>query len=93
MIWSADQLETAMFAWKMETAKARLSELLRQAREDGPQRITIRGQAAAVVLSPQDYDRLMHKGRAGDWVDRFREAFTGDIDLERDKDLGRDIDL
>ena len=28
MIWSADQLEAPMFAWKMETAKARLSELL-----------------------------------------------------------------
>ncbi|MFY8141149.1 MAG: type II toxin-antitoxin system prevent-host-death family antitoxin, partial [Caulobacter sp.] len=30
-----------MTVWKMETAKARLSEVVRQAQVDGPQRITI----------------------------------------------------
>ncbi len=82
-----------MFAWKMETAKARLSELVRQARRDGPQRITVRGQDAAVVLSPEAYDRLTRPGQAGDWVDRVRDAVIGDIDLHRDHDTGRDIDL
>lgn len=82
-----------MIAWKMETAKARLSELLRQAREKGPQRITVRGHDAAVVLSIQDYDRLTRSRHADNWVDQFRAAFTGDIDLERDTDTGRSFDL
>ncbi len=82
-----------MFAWKMETAKARLSELLRQAREKGPQRITVRGRDAAVVLSIQDYDHLTRSQQADNWVDRFRAAFTGEIDLTRDADSGRNFEL
>ena len=82
-----------MFAWKMETAKARLSELLRHAREQGPQRITVRGQDAAVVLSIQDYDRLTRSQHADNWVDRFRAGFTGEIDLTRDTDTGRNFEL
>ncbi|MDP1738220.1 MAG: type II toxin-antitoxin system Phd/YefM family antitoxin [Caulobacter sp.] len=81
-----------MTAWKMETAKARLSEVVRQAQAQGPQRITIRGEAAAVVLSQDDYARLTHAGD-DNWVDRFRRNFTGDIDPVRDDDVGRDFDL
>ena len=55
--------------------------------------ITVRGQVAAVVLSPHDYDRLSNAGRADNWVERFRADFTGDIDLERDTDTGRDFEL
>jgi prevent-host-death family protein len=82
-----------MFAWKMETAKARLSELLRQAREKGPQRITVRGRDTAVVLSIEDYDHLMRSQHTDNWVDRFREAFTGEIDLPHDTDTGRNLEL
>ncbi len=81
-----------MIVWKMETAKARLSEVVRQAQVQGPQRITIRGEAAAVVLSQEDYAELTRVGDAN-WVDRFRRSFTGDIDLIRDDDTGRDFSL
>jgi len=99
MIWSADQMEVTMFAWKMETAKARLSEVLRQAREVGPQRITVRGQDAAVVLSPEDYDRLTRPATSENWVDRLRATVRAgmdddmDIEFERDSDTGREFDL
>jgi prevent-host-death family protein len=81
-----------MTAWKMETAKARLSEVVRQAQVHGPQRITIRGVAAAVVLSHEDYAQLTRTSDAN-WVDTFRQRFTGDIDLRRDDDTGRDFSL
>ncbi|MFZ4604677.1 MAG: type II toxin-antitoxin system prevent-host-death family antitoxin [Caulobacter sp.] len=81
-----------MTAWKMETAKARLSEVIRQAQVKGPQRITIRGEAAAVVLSQADFAQLTRAGE-GNWVDRFRQAFTGEVDLVRDDDTGRDFSL
>lgn len=45
-------------AWRLEEAKARFSELVRRARERGPQRVTVRGQDAVVVLSASDYARL-----------------------------------
>lgn len=81
-----------MTAWKMETAKARLSEVVRRAQAQGPQRITIRGEPAAVVLSQEDYAQLTRTD-GGNWVDQFRQRFTGDIDLSRDDDTGRDFSL
>ncbi len=48
----------ALPVWKLEEAKARFSELVRRARERGPQRVTVRGQDAVVVLSATDYARL-----------------------------------
>lgn len=36
--------------WKLEDAKARFSEVVRLARENAPQRITVRGEDAVVVL-------------------------------------------
>lgn len=82
-----------MSAWKLETAKARLSEVVRLARERGPQTITVRGAEAAVLLSAYDYRRLTGHPGGPSWVDRFRTGFTGDVDLDRDADTGRDLDL
>ena len=45
-------------AWKLEDAEARLGEVARLAREQGPQRVMVCGQDAVVVLSATDYARL-----------------------------------
>ena len=45
-------------SWRLEEAKARFSEVVRQARAAGPQHVTVRGQEAVVVLSAEDYARL-----------------------------------
>jgi antitoxin Phd len=44
--------------WKLEDAKARLSELVRLAKEQGPQRVTVYGRDAVVVISIEDYARV-----------------------------------
>jgi prevent-host-death family protein len=44
--------------WRLEQAKARFSELVRLARKAGPQRVTLHGQDAVVVLSAEDFARL-----------------------------------
>ena len=44
--------------WQLQEAKNRFSELIKRARSDGPQTVTLRGERAAVVLSAEDYDRL-----------------------------------
>jgi antitoxin Phd len=48
----------ALPVWNLEDAKARFSELVRQARDRGPQRVTVRGQDAVVVVSATEYARL-----------------------------------
>ena len=58
--------------WQLEKAKTRLSDLVRKAREEGPQVITVRGRDAAVVVSAEEYAKL---GRRKDaLVDFFRKS-------------------
>ena len=45
--------------WKLEDAKARFSEVVRLAREDAPQRITVRGEDAVVILAAKDFAKLL----------------------------------
>lgn len=52
---SLDKIE----GWKLEDAKARLSEVVRLARDHAPQRITVRGEDAVVMVSAKDFARLL----------------------------------
>jgi antitoxin Phd len=45
-------------AWKLQDAKARFSQVVRQARQEGPQRVTVHGKDAVVILSAEEYARL-----------------------------------
>jgi antitoxin Phd len=83
-------------AWQVQTAKARFSEVFRLARTEGPQRITRQGKEGVVMISDEQYDRLVGKShQSKNIVQFFRESpLVGvDLDLERDKDTGRDIEL
>jgi antitoxin Phd len=44
--------------WKLQDAKAHFSQVVREAREQGPQRVTLHGKDAVVILSAEDYARL-----------------------------------
>jgi prevent-host-death family protein len=82
--------------WQIQTAKARFSEVFRRARTDGPQRITRQGKEGVVMISDEQYQQLMVKSRQPkSIVQFFRESpLAGlDLDLERDEDTGRDIEL
>jgi prevent-host-death family protein len=79
--------------WQLQEAKARLSELVKKAATSGPQEITVRGEPAAVVLSPADYDRLRPDKRKAQNLSDFLLAspLAGlDIEFERDRSLARD---
>ncbi|HEV8239289.1 MAG TPA: type II toxin-antitoxin system Phd/YefM family antitoxin [Thermoanaerobaculia bacterium] len=45
-------------AWPLQDAKQRLSELVRQAIEEGPQVVTRHGKETAVVMSIEEFERL-----------------------------------
>ena len=82
-----------MRSWQVQEAKARFSDLLRDAARTGPQRITVRGRAAAIVLSTEEYERL--RGRKPSLVAFLRDSPLAGItlDLERDRSPDRDVAL
>jgi prevent-host-death family protein len=80
-------------AWKLEDAKARFSELVRRAREEGPQAVTVRGRRAVVVLDAEDYERLAAPKPAVPLVEFLQTLDLRGLDLERERDLGRDVEL
>ena len=44
--------------WKLGEAKARFSEVVRLAASGQPQRVTVRGRNAVVVVAADEFDRL-----------------------------------
>lgn len=83
-----------MERWKLEDAKARLSEVVRLARTAGPQLVTIRGKEAAVILAPEEYKQLLPKPKGHQPLVRFLQGLgLSDLDLERESDTGREIAL
>lgn len=79
--------------WKLEDAKARFSEVVRRARAIGPQRVTVRGEPAVVVIDAAELDRLVPAGERGSLVAFLEGLGLDELDLTRPKDAGRDVDL
>lgn len=75
--------------WALQDAKARLSELVRKAKSEGPQRITIHGREEVVVLSADDYRRVkgLRSGQA--LVELLRDSPLRDVDMDRPPSRGR----
>jgi antitoxin Phd len=93
---SASKVRAGRRDWQVQTAKARFSEVFRLARTEGPQRITRQGKEGVVMISDEQYHRLTVKShQPKSIVQFFRESpLVGvDLDLDRDKDIGRDIEL
>lgn len=83
--------------WQLQDAKNRFSEVVKRARDEGPQTVTVHGQRAAVIVSAQDFDALTKPPRSfvdfllsdtAPWPDDVVEAIN-----DRSKDAGRDIDV
>ena len=83
-----------MHQWQIQTAKARFSELLKQASEEGPQVITSHGRPVAVVISHELFDRLSGgEGSLADFIRRSPLSGQDDLVIDRDRTLPREIDL
>lgn len=73
--------------WQIQEAKNKLSEVIEEALENGPQILTRRGEEVAVVLSYSEYRGLQKKKTS--LAEFFRQAPRADLDLERDRSLAR----
>ena len=82
--------------WQLQDAKARFSELVKRAREQGPQHVSVRGEPAVVVVSAEDFARLTssrpsivdHILDGAPWPDDLVDAINA-----RSRDTGRDTAL
>ena len=84
--------------WQLQDAKNRFSEVVKRAREEGPQTVTVHGQRAAVVMSALEFDVLvkprmsfvdflLSDAPGGEpWPDDVVDAIN-----DRGTDTGRDI--
>ena len=78
--------------WPVKDAKGQFSRVLELAESEGPQVITRHGKDRAVVLSIAEYRKL--EAAKPDFKEYLLSGQkVGDLDVERSRDLGRDIDL
>lgn len=92
----AGSVKAAGVSWQIQSAKARFSEVFRRARSEGPQRITRQGKEGVVMVAEEQYDRLLGKAhQPKNLVQFFRQSpLVGvELDLERERDPGRDVEL
>jgi len=80
-------------SWTVAEAKAKLSEVIEQAQESGPQMITRNGRKAAVVVSADEWERKTK--RVGNLADFFASSpLRGSgLKVKRSKDKLRSTDL
>lgn len=79
--------------WSVADAKAHLSEVIERALHEGPQTITRRGKNAVVMVSAEEWaERTRPKEKLSEFF-RNSPLYNSGIDLERVRDLPRDIDL
>ena len=83
-----------MQSWQMQTAKARFSDVVKSAKRDGPQDITVHGKSVAVVVSREMFDQL--SGNAMSLTEFMQSSPLVGLDellLARDKSPARDVAL
>ncbi len=80
--------------WQLQEAKNKFSRVIEDAVNSGPQIITKRGVEVAIVISYENYQKMVaSRGRLSDF---FRESplMGVDLDLSRDKSAAReDVEL
>lgn len=81
--------------WQVQEAKQRFSEVLRRAKDEGPQTVTRHGDEVAVVVDIKEYRRLKGVGvPPRNFIEFLRNSpDLSELDLTRPEDFGREVDL
>ncbi|MGA7952085.1 MAG: type II toxin-antitoxin system Phd/YefM family antitoxin [Gloeobacterales cyanobacterium] len=82
-------------SWKLEDAKAKFSELVRQARTGGPQLVTVHGQEAVVVISVEEFAQISPAQESLSLHEFLSQSPLSDLDFEHEPLLSpvRDVEL
>jgi len=68
--------------WIFQDAKARLSEVVRRARSEGPQHVTIRGRDGVVVVAEEEFRRLKGEVTGAALVAAMQASPSREIEIE-----------
>jgi prevent-host-death family protein len=79
--------------WQLQEAKARLSEVVKKAAKEGPQKITVHGEPAAVVISSEEYKRLKRPKDSFIQFMRRSPLYGLEFNLRREQTLTRDAEV
>jgi prevent-host-death family protein len=74
--------KSAPATWPLQDAKARFSELVRRARSEGPQHVTVHGREEVVVISSDEFQRLNGRRTGQALIDALKNSPYPEIDLE-----------
>ena len=82
--------------WQLQEAKNRLSEVVDLACEEGPQTVTRHGKEVVVIVAKEEFDRRRRSRGARGTILTFLRGLSfarARLDLDRSKDLPRDLEL
>lgn len=74
--------------WALQDAKARFSEVVRKAKTEGPQRITVHGREEVVVVSVEEYRRAKGQPSGQALVKLLHDSPLRDVTIERTRTRG-----
>ena len=77
--------------WQLQEAKSHFSELVSRAESGETHIVTKHGEKAVVVIGYEHYLQL--SGRSRKLLEALRTEPFFNIELERDKDIGRELEL
>ncbi len=68
--------------WRLQDAKAKFSELVRRARGEGPQHVTVHGRDEVVVVAAEEFRRLKGERSGEALIAAMQASLHRDIDIE-----------
>jgi prevent-host-death family protein len=69
--------------WRLQDAKARFSEVVRDAQQRGPQRVTLHGKDAVVIVGAEEFDRLQRPVTGRDIVAALAASPLAEVEFDR----------
>lgn len=81
--------------WALQDAKARFSEVVRRAKSEGPQRITVHGREEVVIVSVEEYRRAKGQPTGEALVKLLHDSPLRNLKIERTRTRAavRDVEL
>jgi prevent-host-death family protein len=76
---------SASASWPLQDAKARFSELVRRARSEGPQHVTVHGREEVVVVAADEFRRLKGEPTGQALIDALQSSPFREIEIEPER--------
>lgn len=71
-----------LHGWKLGEAKARFSRVVRLAASGQPQRVTVRGKDAVVIVAADEFERLRARAQSGSLHELLSQSPLNRLELE-----------